>query len=207
MIEYISRRDRRRNYFTKLSEADEPTEKDADMSGNNGMGPQGGAEPDAKPDGAAGGGEDELNAEMPDDGQGAEPEPSAEEGAEQGDDMGGGGMDSGDSGLDGDSEGSEDALKKRRLFQDYKDLYFMMDELIDLTVTIPYNNLSSDSKKIFNFIENKMKENFDKIKIIITEKFSSLEYKELLTLFLLLKHSTKSYSELIQYFKENNSNE
>jgi len=179
---------------------DQPMENSADMSGDpNGMG----EEPPAEP----GAGQSSDQADMQQNGQVSDAgDPNA-----MGGDMG---MGSGDpnamggdpnAGLGGGDQQQqnadpEDQLKKRRLFKDYKDLYFIIDDLNEIASIIPYENLSDDSKKIFNFIEKKMVENFDKVRIIMTEKFEEMEYKELMILFIYIKTATKAYAELLKYF-------
>lgn len=90
--------------------------------------------------------------------------------------------------------------KKRALYRDYKDLMEITNDLMNAISTIPYENLSDDTKKIFNFIEIKMKENYEKLRIIMTEQYNILKYKDLMKLYLFLKMSIKSYNDLIKYF-------
>lgn len=105
--------------------------------------------------------------------------------------------------IDGSNSSTQDISeinKKRALYRDYKDLMEITNDLMNAISTIPYENLSDDTKKIFNFIELKMKENYEKLRIIMTEQYNILKYKDLMKLYLFLKMSIKSYNDLIKYF-------
>lgn len=163
---------------------DQPMEASADMSGNDaGMGEAPPAEP----------GEGE-SSDQADQQQNGEVSPMGDPNQQ------GMGMDMNGGMVDGQNADPEDIIKKRRLFKDYKELYTLIEDLFDISSMIHFESLSDDSKKIFNFIEKKMDENKDKLKIIMTEKFNELEYKELMMLFIYIKTATKSYAELLKYF-------
>jgi cobalamin biosynthesis protein CobT len=162
---------------------DEPMEKDASANQDNdenGMGEEaGGEDPTANTDMNDVGGDDS-----------GEGDSSGEEGG--GDDY--------STTDEGESENSEESLKKQRLFKDYKRLIDIMNDVMDLISLIPYDQLSEDAKKIFNFIEQKMNENYDKIIIIATKQFNNLTYKQLMTLYIYLKMNTKDYTDIVKYF-------
>lgn len=121
---------------------------------------------------------------------------------DMGDDMGEENEDmSAEDGMDESSpEEAEEVFKKRRLLQDYRDMYNTVIELRNAVTFINYNGLSDNEKKVFNFLEIKMKENQDKLNIVITEQFNKLSYKKLMTIYMYIKMSVKSYSDLIKEF-------
>jgi hypothetical protein len=184
--------DDKNNYFSFLTEAEddnaempeEPTESDSDMSGgDDGMG-----EGDMGDDGSGG----------MDDGMGGDDQGSGDDTAASGDDSLGG--DDGASQID-----PQEAIKKRMIFNDYKKLLNLIDDLSNAVSYINYDELSPDAKKIFNFIERKMSLNQESIKIILTEKFITMSYRQLLTIYSYMQIATKSYSEMINYFCNNQS--
>jgi hypothetical protein len=161
---------------------DEPTEKDSDMS-------------ESKDDGSAGleemaDGDSDMGGDDLGDDEGGDDEGD--------DDLGGedGGGDSEDGG--GDSEMSPDeAMKKRKLFGEYKNLLQLTDELLNSINFIDVATFTPNEKKIYQFLQDKMKSTKEKIRIITIEQFSKMPYKQLLTLFLYLKMSVKSYTDII----------
>lgn len=96
----------------------------------------------------------------------------------------------------------KDTFKKRKLFDDYKNLLELYQNLINSISLIPYRELSEDAKKIFIFVERKINENNEKLKIIIMEQYFNIEYKELLTLYIYLKIAAKNFTEIIKNFVE-----
>jgi len=163
-----------------LLEADEPMEQDADMGSDGDMG-EGDPNPDA---------EDGDDMDMGDDmGMG-------DEGGEETGDASSGG----DAGMGGDPVQSltpTEALKKQKLFTEYRNLLHVMETAMESSEHIDYYSMSEDGKKIFNYLERKMNENHDKLILIMTEQYSKLPYSQLLTLYMYAKITVKSYSDIL----------
>lgn len=119
-------------------------------------------------------------------------------GDDMGGDMGGG---AGDQAAGGDPAATptnvKDVFKKRKLFKDYKDLLEVVDDILETTSKIIAKDLPEDVRKVFTFIRDKMRENREKLIIILTEQYLVLPYQQLLTLFIYLKIATKNYTEMV----------
>lgn len=125
-------------------------------------------------------------------------------------DMGdeGGGDPSGEMSMDGGTDPSmggaaaptnvKDVFKKRKLFNDYKELLEVIDNVMESSNKILLKNLPDDAQKIYTFIRDKMEENKQKIIIIMTEQYLLLSYQQLLTLYMYLKIATKSYTDIVK---------
>jgi hypothetical protein len=133
--------------------------------------------------------------------------------AGMGDDSGGMGM---DDGMGGDQQGGmgggmddgtqqpqidpDDAMRKRRLFTDYKELLDLTNELINTLSYINTSNFTESEERIIAFLESKLKDNKEKLRIILIEQFPTMEYKQLLTLYIYFKMTVKDFSDLIVHF-------
>jgi len=119
-------------------------------------------------------------------------------------DMGDGSMDAGmggsmDAGMGGEpAVNTKDLFKKRKLFQDYKDLLSSMESIMEVSALLTTKDLTEDSKKIYRFLNHKMEENLEKVRIILTEQFFNLSYQQLLTIYLYIKMATKLYADMIK---------
>jgi len=119
-------------------------------------------------------------------------------------DMGDGSMDAGmggsmDAGMGGEpAVNTKDLFKKRKLFQDYKDLLSSMESIMEVSALLTTKDLTEDSKKIYRFLNHKMEENLEKVRIILTEQFFNLSYQQLLTIFMYIKMATKLYADMIK---------
>jgi len=121
-------------------------------------------------------------------------------------DMGSGNNMSGDMTMGGDpsmglgspSVNVKDIFKKRKLFNDYKALLEVIEELLGTTNKILSRDLSDDAQKIYMFVNQKMEENKQKVLIILTEQYLILPYKQLLTLYMYIKIATKSYADIVK---------
>jgi len=132
-------------------------------------------------------------------------EEELDEGLEGGDDMGGedGAMDDmgGGAPAGGDMGGAvntKDIFKKRKLFKDYKDLLEALENIMDVSSHMLSKNLPDDAKKVYRFINGKMEENREKLKIVLTEQYFNLSYQQLLTIFMYIKMATKLYADMIK---------
>lgn len=150
--------------------------------------------------------EGDSSMDLGDDGMGGDS--SGDMGMDSGGDMSGGMGASGGMGMDGTTDPAsqldpKEAMKRRRLFDDYKNLYQLVDELITTIDYINCKNFTPSERKIFFFLEEKMKENKEKLRIILIEQFTKAEYKSLLTMFIYFKMSIKNYGDIVNKFLEN----
>lgn len=159
---------------------DEPTEDDAEMSLSNETGIDNNDDNGGDDQSADDGSMDAGGGDTP---------------ADTGTDMGGDDSGSADTGVT-----VEESLKKQKLFEDYKTLLNVTESLLDSISFINYDGLTDSEKKIFNYIESKMKENHDKLVMIVTQRYRFIDYKELMKLYLYLKLSIKNFTEIIKNF-------
>jgi hypothetical protein len=166
-------------YSDILQEADDedsPMEDDADMDSDGDMG-EGDTDSDDE------GGDDDMSM---DDDSGSD-----EGGDDSGSDDQGGGMG------DDSSVSPTEAIKKSRLFKDYRNLLHSMEDSMDMAEKINYYEMSEDGKKIFNYLEKKISDNHDKMITIMTEQFSKLPYSQLMSMYMYMKIVVKSYTEIL----------
>jgi len=159
----------------------EPQEQDASMGVENTTGDM-----NADP------GMDEMDMGGMDDGMGGSGDASM------------GGMDSGMGMGTGDTANvnTKDLFKKRRLFQDYKELLSATENVIEASATLIPKDLPEDAKKIFRFINRKMEENREKLNIILTEQFFNLSYQQLMTIYMYIKMATKLYTDMVKQISD-----
>lgn len=102
-----------------------------------------------------------------------------------------------------DTSNISDATKKLHLYKDYKDILDLYEKLINCFSLINFKELSDDTRKIFKYLNQKVNENYDKLNIIMLEKFSSLNYADLLKLYLYFKLNITSASEILKLVVNN----
>ena len=116
-------------------------------------------------------------------------------------DMGdGGGMDAGMGGAAGVN--TKDLFKKRKLFNDYKELLSTIDNMMEISANIIPKDLSEDAKKIFRFVSHKMEENREKLIIILSEQYFNLSYQQLLTIYMYIKMATKLCADMLKQIND-----
>jgi hypothetical protein len=174
-LEYLTE-DELDNANDEMNSDDEPTEKDSEMDLD---------------DGTDGEDTDNSSGSDMDMGDGSEDDGDSSDGS-----------DSEDGSLDGDSSSEdpqqvEESIKKKRLYKEYKNLLYLVDDLITSLSNLDFKDMSKNESKIYLFIDKKMDESQKKMRFIMTEQFPTKSYKELLTLFMYFKVQTKSYAELI----------
>jgi hypothetical protein len=164
---------------------DEPMEQDADMSNDGGDQQDGNNEDDGDMDGMdmgdGGDGENGDGGESSDGGMG---------GAES--------YDTGDNSVD-----PKEAPKKKVLFNNFKKILSISDDIINSISYINSNEMSPDTKKIFNYMEKKITENHKKIVSIMTSQFTVMSYRQLMTLYLYCKMTVQSYVEIVNDYIAN----
>lgn len=119
------------------------------------------------------------------------------------DDSSGGGESYDSSSYDTGEEAQVDpkeAPKKKILFENFKKILSLSDEIINSISYLNYNNMSNDVKKIFNYMENKITNNHKKIILIMTSQFNVMSYKQLMTLYLYCKMTIQTYVEIIDNY-------
>jgi len=135
-------------------------------------------------------GMEEMDMSGMDDGMGGSADPSM------------GGMDSGMGTGTESPVNTKDLFKKRRLFQDYKELLTSIEHVIEVSATLVSKDLPEDAKKIYRFISRKMDENRDKLNIILEEQFFNLSYQQLMTIYMYIKMATKLYTDMVKQIND-----
>lgn len=185
------------NIFSLLDEADVGDSQSEPMESNANVGDNGGADSGTPPQGEDGGGDD-LAGGITDDMDG------------DGQDDAGGGMDStGDdpnaaaSGIGGSGTPSTPEIekvqlaKKIKLLKDYEDLIEVNENLIKSCSLISTNLMTDKEKNLYAFCCRKIKENYDKLIMIVNDKFEEMSYENLLTLFFYCKIVCLNFTEMM----------
>lgn len=128
------------------------------------------------------------------------------------DDMGMGGDDSDEQGDDStesfeaDNDGTKsepsEGMKKKKLLQDYRQLLSIYDDTVNALAYINYGSLSPNEKKIFNYIEDRIKTAGDNINIVVQDQYEVISYVRLLKLYMYFKLQLKTFSDIIKELVE-----
>ena len=127
-----------------------------------------------------------------------------------GDDMDGGSGDDSDpdngydaTGEDDSGDASEDQFlgtKKYKLFQDFRELLELAKDLRGSLVSINTRLETDAERKVFASISEQLEDTIDKIRFTIEDSYDSFGYKRLLTLYLYLKTSIVTISQILEKF-------
>ena len=152
---------------------DEPTEGDADM--------EGGDESQDLEDAMGGEGEEGFG--------------------EEGDDGMGGDVTTSDEAGDDDTKSNPlEGMKKKKLLKDYRNLMNLYDDTINSLSYINYSALSPNEKKIFNYIEKRIKVAEENIDIVVKDEYEVISYPRLLKLFIYFKLQLKTFADIVKEF-------
>lgn len=166
---------------------DEPTESDSDMN-NNDDNQDNNSDDNQNDDNGDqdGGSDDDMSMDMDDDGSGDQ-----DSGAD---------TLSSEAGSDDTKSNPLEGMKKKKLLKDYRKLMTMYDDAVNSLSFINYSALSPNEKKIFNYLEKKIKITEDNIDIVVKDEYEIISYVRLLKLYLYFKLQLKTFSDIIKEF-------
>ena len=127
-----------------------------------------------------------------------------------GDDMDGDGGDDSNPDDSDDAMGDDDSAdasadqflgtKKYKLFQDFRELLELAKDLRGSLVSINTRLETDAERKVFASISEQLEDTIDKIRFTIEDSYDSFGYKRLLTLYLYLKTSIVTISQILEKF-------